>query len=1314
MADPAAPAKTAEVKYDYPGHEADDNAIRTVETALAAKYPDSYKEGLASSAKDAPIKEEEARGKIAKAKQDAKQEETSNPDAVKKEQQESPPPPTQVAAVKPEVHSAHGAAAGPTAAKGGAPAPAPKAPAKPSGAPGKAPAGAMPSAPQPIVMAAMESSGDGGLDGFLNGYSPKSTEPGERISKIKEMSEVAKGFDGKLENTVNVGGGLFEGAMAKGNDFLGKKEMSQLSATENPYAKVHDQLSGMMTGISRVQAFVSIVGNVCGKLGMILTILGLFGFIFPPIGAAISAVARVLNVVGLVCDLLGLALSGVLTGLNGVVLARQIGKGASNEEKAATADMMMGEANAAGGHLMNIAMAYGGQFMKGFKAASKGVLGNLMNRFKSVVGKFASKTLGPVANWAKKMGYKLGIGLEKEAGAAAPGLAKRAATKVGSWGKAAWNAPGAAIDKLKEAKWVQKVNKSGFSKGLERAAGKVDNSVFARLDGQGLEHLGKNAGQKVFTAGMEAKFEAAAQGEARAAFEASEKNAIADAGNKERAQIEKNINAQRETGNTLKAESTAGPNLNEEKAAASTAAYNTADKLEQGEDKAVAKAETRRQKEGEKEWDKKAEEQRVEKKEEKDAKRREERNVDEWKDDPAAFQAKTEKLEKDLEKVEKTANSPKAGARRKAEAAEQAEQIKKKIEQRQETSQIAGGKEMEEKPRNLKDLYTAVHEPIEEQNEEKEKEEERLKFAENSSAVWQWGFTSKKGEGGHADVEKIETDERHEKVEHWEEHKAAETSTSGTVEGMLAGVDEELGMEPADHEADHPADASGQDEPSGAPDHEEKKEAPAAAADAGATAATAAAPAPAPEPKPEEKHDEAPKDAETPELAYWPKLLSATGEQTFSSAAKELHRIRQIGFAFRKAQGEAKKKAVEAAKTYNLHGEYAKKQEEHAAEHKKATGESTNEASSSGGAAAQSGGKADQGNAEQQKGQGTAHGNAQPGPDPGDKPGLLHPIKRIWWYVKNWVSEKAAAVFGFIQEKIASMVLGVVCGISMNQLKGYTAALHHRMEYSKLVGSQGAEKAGQTVAKSMADATKAKSYEQEAIEDAAECDSNMSDADAFLKEVEESERDVAAEQAKAKVFIEQLTVAVAAEKARKEQEKQKKASEQKAQQAAAAGGSAGPVAPPPSVPKAPTVTEKAKAPAGPKPLNPAAISKVHGAAKFVADQTTLVIEQLTASKKDQRQRLKEKVSYKGKLAWVETNTRNVGDKVLDEAKSTAQEIASSMGPITGASPTTAAELHQQAGAVKEKAKSVDTFSHTANEHLNEAFKATYDALTARH
>ena len=60
---------------------------------------------------------------------------------------------------------------------------------------------------------------------------------------------------------------------------------------------------------------------------------------------AVSGIARILNVVGIICEAVAFALSGVLTGLNGVVLAQQIAAGSSAEEKAATADLMMSEAN---------------------------------------------------------------------------------------------------------------------------------------------------------------------------------------------------------------------------------------------------------------------------------------------------------------------------------------------------------------------------------------------------------------------------------------------------------------------------------------------------------------------------------------------------------------------------------------------------------------------------------------------------------------------------------------------------------------------------------------------------------------------------------------------------------------------------------------------------------------------------------------------------------------------------------------------------------------------------------------------------------
>jgi NADH-quinone oxidoreductase subunit L len=49
-----------------------------------------------------------------------------------------------------------------------------------------------------------------------------------------------------------------------------------------------------MTFMSAVKSISGIVGSICGKIGMVLTVIGLLAMIFPPIGAAVSGVARVL------------------------------------------------------------------------------------------------------------------------------------------------------------------------------------------------------------------------------------------------------------------------------------------------------------------------------------------------------------------------------------------------------------------------------------------------------------------------------------------------------------------------------------------------------------------------------------------------------------------------------------------------------------------------------------------------------------------------------------------------------------------------------------------------------------------------------------------------------------------------------------------------------------------------------------------------------------------------------------------------------------------------------------------------------------
>ena len=54
--------------------------------------------------------------------------------------------------------------------------------------------------------------------------------------------------------------------------------------------------------------------------------------------------------------------------------------------------------------------------------------------------------------------------------------------------------------------------------------------------------------------------------------------------------------------------------------------------------------------------------------------------------------------------------------------------------------------------------------------------------------------------------------------------------------------------------------------------------------------------------------------------------------------------------------------------------------------------------------------------------------------------------------------------------------------------------------------------------------TESKSYADQALDDAKECDQNMADADAFIKSVEATEQDMAAEHARATQFLASLHV----------------------------------------------------------------------------------------------------------------------------------------------------------------------------------------------
>jgi hypothetical protein len=1290
MADPdkAPDPKALEVKYTYKDHEKDDAAIKKVETAIEANFPVSYVSGLAESSKDAPISKEEYEEQTKEAREKEAEERRLHPEDVKKEEKESPPGKLETGvAVKPSVQPAKPPTGGPKepakGAKGEGPKPGGKAgaPEKPGVAPSISP-------PRELALAA-GASGEPDVDKWLNDYPHKSSETTERLSKIKEMGSIAKGFDGQVDKYVQNGTGGWESAKGGLINFLGKKETAAAFG-ENPYAKVEGGLGTIMRGLSRFQNVVSIVGNVCGKIGMVLTIVGLLGMILPPLGAAVSAVARVLNVIGIICDAIGFALSGILTGLNGVVLAKQIGKGASNEEKAATADMMMSEATSAGGHMLSLAMSYGPGFMKGFKNASKGVLGQLFQKFKGAVGKFAAKSLGPVANWAKNIGYKMGIGLEKSAG---EGLLSKA-----------WKAPASALERVRGTKLITKINNSDFMKGLESKATTLNNAGWVnKVDGFG-EKMGEgvgNAGAGSKWAKPEADFKAAMAATEAETELAIEHNAAKDAGNRERAKIDKDITHNREVGNNELADHRGDDGkIPEQNIRRSDAAYARADELEQNEAQSVSNAE--------KEAGEQTKEKRHDAKIEKENEETEEKKqIGEFNKDPKKFQEETDIIEGEREIVAKRLKDPNLTEDQRKVAQEEATKLRKEADERHLISMKASGGESPETLWHVKEKGMEAWAASHFQDEKGEKLEAAKKKGETQV-------------GGHADVEKAEKAEQREKIGEWhEEAKAEEVAVYEHVEGMLVGVDE--GGEEHEHEADEtggdeggkdtspnePIMSMGPDLPNASTPSNDEQKAPdgggggneAPAPTLAAVPSLAPAPAPAPAAEPEDKM------ADVPELVYWPKLTAQDGE--FAQSAKELFRMKQIAFAYQKSQLEARKKALETVATLAKSSEDANLKQAHAMDHSVSINGTIEEATKAGSSADHGTQQADAGSKQQSNGQANSDTKNQPKADPGEKPSRWHPIKRLWWYVKKWAADKAATVFGWIQDKIASLVLRGLCGVSMDDMRAYTTALHHRMEFSKLVGQQGQAGAKATMDKALSTKAEAKSYSDQALDDAKECDANVNDAGMFIGDIEQTEQDLAKQQEAAKQFLADLKAAVAAERAKKKEEQLKKAAEVASQKPGAPAVAPAVAAAPAPAPR-PKKTKPAK---GPKPVSGAAVAKVQNAATYVSSQAGVVLQNITKQREELAGKLRTKFENK-KAAQPILAQLKTGENIVNLVQAQTHSVNSEMANVNSMSPADASVLQGSVGTVKSQAKRLDELAKDAHEQLNWSFKLAYDKIAS--
>lgn len=1315
-------AKAALTAYAYPQAADDQKAIDKVENAIKARFPGGVTDGKAEgvdadvSAKQAGVDEEEAKEQEKKAQEAAEKERREHPEDVAKEAKESPPGPLkQGSPPKVSVKPATAAPAHAPAPKKGGGGGEEHAKPKAGGAAHAAPTPAkVPAPPTGIVLVGADKTD---FDGYLNAYPSKSPETKEKLKKISEMAAISKGFDKQVESIIPKEGD--HGTWFK--EQAGKSELAVF--TDNPYKKVQGGLGTLMGILSKTNAVASMVGNITGKLGMILTILGFVCMIFPPLGSAIEAIARVLNIIGLVCDGIGFLASTALVACNGINLARQIGNpGTSNEEKAATADLMVSEATSAGGHFINLAMNYGPKFMKGFKNASKGVVGGLIKKVTSSMAKFGAKALGPAANWAKNIVFKTGLftGPPSKLMTAV----KAGAKQIGAGAKAVWKAPEVALDRIRDTNFVKTINNMSGVKAIERfGAGvdrMVDNSKLLRgVEGTAAEAVGEKLAGAGERTGLATYFDDGVKADKLKIKTALEENAAKNAANKEAGHIDKQIRQKR---NEAMDKGWEGDLKGSKKP------WKEADRLEAGKAEKVAAAEQA----GLERQQTKAAEKDAEEQAAKAAEQKEKDEIKEFRDDPSKVQddrqtaiaandveiAKLNDEEARLKRQLKNKKSlSKAGRERREHRLEEIKHERREYRHKTSEAQSIGIKAAHgEGVENLGGLKEKVGETWAALHGKDEKAEKQKEAAEEVGK-----------DSGHELHEKFEKQEVHEKVEElggeeassggggggegWATPDLAPMGAAAYVNTALDGLDSDTGFDDHDEDDQDSAGAAGAD------DNTAQADPPAD------DSAQASAPAPAPQPV----ADEGPKDnkdnkeetgGELPELAYWPDLVKQDGE--FDKSAKDLFHMKQVAYAFQKQQAEAKKKAIEQFGAMCTVAEYNDAKAKYAADHKKSMQPGADEQKNSANAANEGANAMGAAAGKQNESKAHANGEAQPAPDPGSKPSLLHPIRRIWWYVKRWAAKTAAKVFGYIQEKISNLILKMICGVNMDDLKAYTLALHRHSQWSALIAS-GKGPAAATAAMTTSDdsSKKAKTDAQEALSDASECDQNMADAASFVANVEQTEKDLAAEQQKAVQFIAGLKAAVAAEKERKAAEQAKKEAENQKQ---AFGGLAAPKAAPvasasagpknsSAAPKKKEAAEKKK-----RPVSAASISKVQSAADYVSKQASIVTQQLISSKESQSHQLSEKLEKAGKQGlyqgFINKLAGDTGSEIVAGMKTSADQIKKDATATAQKSMSDNAELQGVAGQIKKQAQSLDDLSNEAFQKLNETFKSTYE--TAMH
>ena len=1312
---------------------AGDAAIVSRVEASIKNSPMGWLQGvLGETSSRATAEQGEVHGKIAE-----------HQDLVAKSSKDAPkdagPPPAPGPAAHPAVPNpaaagAKAAVVAPQAANGGAAAEhtpiAGHAPAK-SGA-----ASTPAAAPAPTIAAAVASGGDGQLDGILNGYTPKSPQTTQTLGRIKQMGDVASGFSGQLDVYVSQGGAI-DSTIAGASNFLGVGKEAGAVWRNNPYRKVHGVLGGIMTGMSAVKNVCGIVGSVCGKLGMVLTVIGLLGMIFPPIGAAVSGIARILSVVGMICDAISFVLSGILTGLNGVVLAQQIAAGASAEEKAASADLMMSEANEAASGFVNLAMVFGPKFMKGMLGSSKGIVASLIKRAKATIGRISLKVSSNVSHFANKIVRKLGFGganmsrvggAWKDTGFVAGMKDKWAGSKVGK----IFNGAPQHIEAVQE-KLMAKYGNTTWAKNMDRV-GAWGGSVAHRFDiEEKVGKMGENSGKWVGGLGADTKLgktlaSSAERSEMQTRELAMQMN-VRDATHLEQTRWRNELDRRqkanpdhiRDRGVEDKFVAGQGAKMN----ADATTSFSREENIRGSRERLEQRRTDRFERRNDEFYENKTnaftgKNTRDEMMDQVHGARERRWNLE------ASMKAQ-ETERKDL--LAKTTKSAEEQTRLTALNSElrpldEARRLNRMYET--DLSGLAAGTERVRKPEynNWKDVGSNAWDaaaPVLEMmhmkdhdsawaSAEKANLKKQTKYSKGSAQA------NAAGRGGHGTLEEVAAEQRRRELDEVTAFVRAtpqSTTLSSRVGSMLSPITSRVQKPaPAPHGAapttTTPATTATPTPQAGvtAAPTEQK-------ADHGeGTIAVAAQVHEAPATPPVAHGQQAEPDAEGggEALPYWPALLPE-----FDQAQKDFGWMRKVAVEFKHAQIDGKQKAVDTLAVYGRYKEYSALRSEAAKKNQAGAAQTSQATAANVGHAQQTEGQAGQGEAKQGEAKGAANDKAATD--------LPEPESRGFWgrilgAVKRWAKNKAAQVFGWIQEKVASVIMKGLCGVSMGDMREYAGALRHQQQAAHGVANEAGATSGAAESKSVKLSSDATKEAQGAADAIGECDKNIVDADTFMADITSFESQLAEEKANAQIFISQVQAAAHAEQARKKAEAEQRAAEEakEQQRAAALGGGGANTTPTPTPTPTPDPTptaEPAHAEPDTSPEGEADAGTIHAAADYVATESEALTSRLDARADDYTNQLALALTNKTGKDANDVDLKGPAKKeskhIVEEFKKEAAHSKIDMEafhtiPIE---PSQAKRIAEQIITVAQHLESSYTQSENA---LDELFARTYNGI----